>query len=99
MRQRCKRIALIEISTVMVSQIETVTGRKSRACARPVDDYLRGLLFFNSQADQSFALAFIAILAGIIVNLELALVLARDGRGQIQRRLLEVEISQRVFAG
>src|SRR5262245_57679537 len=98
MIDRCQNVALIEITPVMIAQIETITRRKTSASARTADDDQWGLLLFHSDAGQSLALAFLAILARIIVNLQLAFVLPDDSRRQIEGRLLEVEIGQRVLA-
>src|SRR5262245_20768991 len=99
MRDRSQNIALIEITPVMIAQIEPITRRKTRASARPADDKHRGLLLFHPDAGISLALAFLAVFARIIVYLQLAFVLADDCRRQIEGRLLEVVIGHRPLAG
>src|ERR1700682_368043 len=82
----------------MVEELEAISRLESTAKARSIHKDARGVLFLHADLGQSRARVLLGVLAGEVVDFELARIISFRGiTGQIDIGILEIEILQYVF--
>src|SRR5262245_30132378 len=83
----------------MIFQFELEAGDKTSAGAGAIRDNLRRLLLMHSYADQSLAFIAADVFARVVIDFQLAFILAANIGGEVEKRLFEIKVVDRILAG